>query len=96
MVETSGNDIVVKLWEALARHVLIVFGREARTERAGPELVEQHAHLRDRGTCQLCSARSSRTSCACGLARPAEIPLRVALLAPDIVDAILRAERNSR
>jgi DNA-binding GntR family transcriptional regulator len=47
MVEASGNDIVVKLWEALARHVLIVFGREARTERAGPQLVEQHAHLRD-------------------------------------------------
>jgi DNA-binding GntR family transcriptional regulator len=47
MVEASGNDIVVKLWEALARHVLIVFGREARIERAGPQLVEQHGHLRD-------------------------------------------------
>jgi hypothetical protein len=45
MVETSGNNIVVKLWEALARHVLIVFGREARTERAGPQLVEQDAHF---------------------------------------------------
>jgi hypothetical protein len=45
LVSASGNDIVVKLWEALARHVLIVFGREARTERAGPQLVEQHAPL---------------------------------------------------
>ena len=47
VVEASGNDIVVKLWEALARHVLIVFGREVRSERAGPRLVEQHARLRD-------------------------------------------------
>jgi DNA-binding GntR family transcriptional regulator len=47
MVEASGNDIVVKLWEALARHVLIVFGREVRSERAGSRLVEQHARLRD-------------------------------------------------
>jgi DNA-binding GntR family transcriptional regulator len=46
VVEASGNDIVVKLWEALARHVL-VFGREVRSERAGPRLVEQHARLRD-------------------------------------------------
>jgi hypothetical protein len=37
MVEASGNDIVGKLWEALARHVLIVFGRQVRTERAGPQ-----------------------------------------------------------
>lgn len=47
VVEASGNDIVVKLWEALARHVLIVFGREVRSERAGSRLVEQHARLRD-------------------------------------------------
>jgi DNA-binding GntR family transcriptional regulator len=47
LVEASGNDIVAKLWEALARHVLIVFGREVRSERAGPQLVEQHARLRD-------------------------------------------------
>jgi DNA-binding GntR family transcriptional regulator len=47
IVEASGNDIVAKLWEALARHVLIVFGREVRSERAGPRLVEQHARLRD-------------------------------------------------
>jgi DNA-binding GntR family transcriptional regulator len=47
VVEASGNDIVVKLWEALARHVLIVFGREVRSERAGLRLVEQHARLRD-------------------------------------------------
>jgi DNA-binding GntR family transcriptional regulator len=47
LVEASGNDIVAKLWEALARHVLIVFGREVRSERAGPQLVAQHARLRD-------------------------------------------------
>ena len=47
IVEASGNDIVAKLWEALARHVLIVFGREVRSERAGPRLVEQHVRLRD-------------------------------------------------
>jgi DNA-binding GntR family transcriptional regulator len=47
VVEASGNEIVVKLWEALARHVLIVFGREVRSERAGPRLVEQHTRLRD-------------------------------------------------
>jgi DNA-binding GntR family transcriptional regulator len=47
IIEASGNDIVAKLWEALARHVLIVFGREVRIERAGPQLVEQHARLRD-------------------------------------------------
>lgn len=47
MVEASGNDIVAKLWEALARHVLIVFGREVRSERAGPQLARQHARLRD-------------------------------------------------
>jgi DNA-binding GntR family transcriptional regulator len=46
MVGASGNDIVIKLWEALARHVLIVFGREVRSERAGAQLVEQHARLR--------------------------------------------------
>lgn len=46
IVAASGNDIVAKLWEALARHVLIVFGREVRSERAAPRLVEQHAHLR--------------------------------------------------
>ena len=29
----SGNAIVQKLWDALARHVLIVFGKEIRSER---------------------------------------------------------------
>jgi DNA-binding GntR family transcriptional regulator len=47
VLKASGNDIVIKLWEALARHVLIVFGREVRSERAGARLVEQHARLRD-------------------------------------------------
>lgn len=47
MVAHSGNDVVAKLWEALARHVLIVFGRETRSERGAPALVDQHRALRD-------------------------------------------------
>ena len=35
------------LWEALARHVLIVFGREIRSEQDAARLVEQHVRLRD-------------------------------------------------
>lgn len=38
----SGNEIVITLWEALARHILIIFGREARTEQDGPRLTQQH------------------------------------------------------
>jgi len=44
---TSGNDIVVTLWEALARHVLIVFGHEIRDERDAAILGPQHRRVRD-------------------------------------------------
>ena len=43
----SGNAIVQKLWDALARHVLIVFGKEIRSERDAKALVPQHRRLRD-------------------------------------------------
>ncbi|HTO82834.1 MAG TPA: FCD domain-containing protein, partial [Methylomirabilota bacterium] len=43
----SGNDIVATLWEALARHVLIVFGREIRDERDAAILGPQHRRVRD-------------------------------------------------
>jgi DNA-binding GntR family transcriptional regulator len=41
----SGNEIVITLWEALARHILIVFGREVRTEQDGPRLIQQHNQI---------------------------------------------------
>ena len=41
----SGNEIVITLWEALARHILIVFGREVRTEQDGPRLTQQHRQI---------------------------------------------------
>lgn len=41
----SGNEIVITLWEALARHILIVFGREIRTEQDGPRLIQQHSQI---------------------------------------------------
>ncbi|WP_342643311.1 GntR family transcriptional regulator [Rhodoligotrophos ferricapiens] len=43
----SGNDIVAKLWETIARHVLIIFGREVLHERDGINLARQHRALRD-------------------------------------------------
>jgi len=43
----SGNAIVQKLWDALARHVLIVFGKEIRSERDAKTIVPQHKRLRD-------------------------------------------------
>jgi DNA-binding GntR family transcriptional regulator len=46
IVRASGNPVVAMLWEALARHVLIVFGREIRGER-NSGLAEQHTRLRD-------------------------------------------------
>ena len=36
-----------KLWDALARHVLIVFGKEIRSERDAKTIVAQHKRLRD-------------------------------------------------
>ena len=47
MVQAADNALVEMLWEALARHVLIVFGREFRSERGAGDLVEQHRGLRD-------------------------------------------------
>lgn len=44
---TSGNAIVHTLWEALARHVLIVFGKEIRDERDAKALAPQHRVVRD-------------------------------------------------
>lgn len=43
----SGNAIVQKLWDAIARHVLIVFGKEIRSERDARTIVAQHRKLRD-------------------------------------------------
>lgn len=43
----SGNDVVITLWETLARHVLIVFGREIRSERDAENIGPQHRRLRD-------------------------------------------------
>ncbi|MFL5333417.1 MAG: GntR family transcriptional regulator [Geminicoccaceae bacterium] len=45
-IVASGNDIVALLWEALARHVLIVFGREIRYERLAAKLGAHHRELR--------------------------------------------------
>jgi DNA-binding GntR family transcriptional regulator len=45
-IRASGNDIVALLWEALARHVLIVFGRELRYERLKAKLGVHHRELR--------------------------------------------------
>lgn len=43
----SGNEIVAKLWESLARHVFIVFGHEIRDERDAAVMGLQHRQLRD-------------------------------------------------
>jgi DNA-binding GntR family transcriptional regulator len=43
----SGNGVVTTLWETLARHVMIVFGREIRDERDAARLGPQHRRLRD-------------------------------------------------
>ena len=47
IARVSGNAIVQKLWEGLARHVLIVFGKEIRSERDAKMIVRQHRKLRD-------------------------------------------------
>jgi DNA-binding GntR family transcriptional regulator len=41
----SGNDVVLKLWEALARHVTIIFGRELASERDFEVVISQHRKL---------------------------------------------------
>jgi DNA-binding GntR family transcriptional regulator len=43
----SANRIVTMLWGAIARHVLIVFGREILAESSYRDLVRQHEALRD-------------------------------------------------
>jgi DNA-binding GntR family transcriptional regulator len=43
----SGNNIVQTLWEALARHVFIIFGHEIRDERDAAVMGPQHRLLRD-------------------------------------------------
>lgn len=43
----SGNAIVATLWEALARHVFIVFGHEIRDERDAKVMGPQHRRLCD-------------------------------------------------
>ncbi len=43
----SANRIVIMLWNAIARHVLIVFGREILAESSYGDLVAQHEALRD-------------------------------------------------
>jgi DNA-binding GntR family transcriptional regulator len=43
--QASDNEIVITLWEALARHIAIVFGRELRAEGGNPRLAEQHERI---------------------------------------------------
>jgi DNA-binding GntR family transcriptional regulator len=43
----SGNRIVETLWEALARHLFIIFGHEIRDERDAQAIGPQHRRLRD-------------------------------------------------
>lgn len=43
----SGNEIIGKLWESLARHVFIVFGHEKRKPEDATDLGAQHRRLRD-------------------------------------------------
>lgn len=47
VIRAAGDEIVATLWEALARHVLIVFGREVRPRRHGLRHGEEHRELRD-------------------------------------------------
>ena len=42
-----GNDIVLKLWEALAQHITIIFGRELASERNFTVVIDQHKKLLD-------------------------------------------------
>jgi DNA-binding GntR family transcriptional regulator len=47
ILRASGNTIIQTLWEALARHVLIIFGTENRDERDAQSAVPQHREVRD-------------------------------------------------
>ena len=44
----SGNVIVLKLWEAIARHITIIFGLELAAERDFELVIEQHRELIER------------------------------------------------
>jgi DNA-binding GntR family transcriptional regulator len=41
----SKNDIAITLWQGLARHVLMIFGREILTETGQSQIVQQHRDL---------------------------------------------------
>jgi DNA-binding GntR family transcriptional regulator len=45
LCRASGNPIVLKLWEALSRHITIIFGREISTERDYGVVIAQHRKL---------------------------------------------------
>ena len=38
----SGNDIIITLWQGLARHLLMIFGREILTRKGRTRIVQQH------------------------------------------------------
>jgi DNA-binding GntR family transcriptional regulator len=44
----SQNDIVITLWQGLARHVLMIFGREILTELGRSQIVQQHRDFLER------------------------------------------------
>ena len=41
----SGNEVVLKLWETIARHVTIIFGRELASEHDFELVINQHLTL---------------------------------------------------
>lgn len=41
----SGNGVILRLWEALARHVTIIFGRELASEHDFDVVISQHQKL---------------------------------------------------
>jgi len=45
--DASGNDVIITLWKTLARHVLIVFGHEIRSEQDAAGMGPQHRRVRD-------------------------------------------------
>jgi DNA-binding GntR family transcriptional regulator len=45
LCHASRNEIVITLWQSLARHVLMIFGREILTEAGQSKIVQQHREL---------------------------------------------------
>jgi len=41
----SGNEVVLKLWEALSRHITIIFGREIQREHNFDVVIAEHERL---------------------------------------------------